>query len=545
MHFAIAGRAGLVALGCCAFTQIHAQEPPVAASNQAAADPDAAQGGQPVDILNYRIEGNTVLPRIVVEKAVMPFLGPKRSVADVEAARAALEKAYRDNGYETVGVEIPEQDVRNGVIRLNVVELKIGRLRVTDARHFSPEDIKERLPSLAEGQVPNYKQVSREIAAVNKSADRSITPALRAGDTPGTVDVDLGVEDQLPLHGSLELNDRNSSRTKRLRLSASVRYANLFQSEHSLSLQGQMTPQAPEESWIVSGSYVAPIQNTPFTLVAYGVHSDSDVAAINSIGVIGSGDIVGLRGIYSFTSGDALQPIVHQVTAGIDYKSFNENLILGADTAATPIDYFPLTLQYSMAQRTETFDLDVGFALNMGLRGLDATNSEFRFKRWNASASWVTLRTDLSYLRRLPGDWRAGVRLSSQIAGEPLISNEQFSAGGLDSVRGYFESQMLGDDGAYGQLQVDTPSFHRAAGNWMNDIRLFGFVDGAVLRIHDPLDEQVGRTELVSVGGGLNLRALDRLNASVLLAAPLMNKGDAPTDIGNDIRVQFRLWTEF
>src|SRR5690606_36330817 len=136
------------------------------------------------------------------------------------------------------------------------------------------------------GQVPNYKQVPREIAAVNKSADRSITPALRAGDTPGTVDVDLSVEDQLPLHGSLELNDRNSSRTKRLRLSASVRYANLFQSEHSLSLQGQMTPQAPEESWIVSGSYVAPIQNTPFTLVAYGVHSDSDVAAINSIGVI-------------------------------------------------------------------------------------------------------------------------------------------------------------------------------------------------------------------------------------------------------------------
>ncbi len=48
------------------------------------------------DVFEYRVLGNTVLPTQAVERAVYPHLGEKRTLKDVDAARVALEKAYRD-----------------------------------------------------------------------------------------------------------------------------------------------------------------------------------------------------------------------------------------------------------------------------------------------------------------------------------------------------------------------------------------------------------------------------------------------------------------
>ena len=56
------------------------------------------------------------LPRIDIESAVYPFLGPARTDADIEGARAALEKAYADAGYQTVAVSVPPQNIAAGVV---------------------------------------------------------------------------------------------------------------------------------------------------------------------------------------------------------------------------------------------------------------------------------------------------------------------------------------------------------------------------------------------------------------------------------------------
>ena len=78
-----------------------------------------------VYIREFRVRGAEKLPAVAVEEAVYPFLGPGRTKDDVEQARAALEKAYKEKGYETVYVQIPQQQVRGGVIHLEVVEAKV------------------------------------------------------------------------------------------------------------------------------------------------------------------------------------------------------------------------------------------------------------------------------------------------------------------------------------------------------------------------------------------------------------------------------------
>ena len=200
------------------------------------------------DIDEFRVEGADSLPQIEIEEAVYPFLGPNKTSDDVEKARAALEKAYHDKGFQTVGVSVPQQNAQRGFIVLKVTENRVGRLRVKNSRYFDLAKIKRNAPSLKEGTLPNFKEVTKDIVVAQPWPDRRVTPALRAGVTPGTVDVDLNVEDTLPLHGSVELNNRQSPNTTPLRQSYSLRYDNLWQLGHSMSVTYQDAPHSRNDA---------------------------------------------------------------------------------------------------------------------------------------------------------------------------------------------------------------------------------------------------------------------------------------------------------
>jgi hemolysin activation/secretion protein len=170
-----------------------------------------------------------------------------------------LEKAYQSKGYQTVTVSIPEQNAQNGIVVLKVAEAKVGRLRVKGSRYSDLDKIKEKAPSVAEGKLPNLNEVTKDIVALNQLADRKVTPALRAGIAPGTVDVDLNVEDKLPLHASVELNNRQSPNTKPLRRG---HYDNVWQRRDSVSFSYQVAPEHPEDATV----YPVPISPGPISI---------------------------------------------------------------------------------------------------------------------------------------------------------------------------------------------------------------------------------------------------------------------------------------
>ena len=160
------------------------------------------------DILEFVVEGNSVLATEDIERAVYPFLGPKKVFADVEAAQAALQKAFNSRGYGTVLVDVPEQRADTGAIMLRVLEGRISRTRVLGSRYFSQGFILDKVAGVKEGEVPHFPSLQAQLGSVNRTADRRVAPVLRPGREAGTTEVDLTVEDRLPLHGSVEINNR-------------------------------------------------------------------------------------------------------------------------------------------------------------------------------------------------------------------------------------------------------------------------------------------------------------------------------------------------
>lgn len=509
------------------------------------------------DILEYAVEGNTVLTAARIEEAVYPHLGENKTIQDVEAARVALEKAYHDGGYLTVYVDIPEQEVAAGAVRLRVTEGRVERLRVTGSRYYSLGRIKERAPDLAEGAVPYFPEVQKQLAAVNRTADRRVTPVLRPGRTPGKVEVDLKVDDRPPLHGSVELNDRYSANTTRTRLAASLRYDNLWQREHGLSLAFQTAPQNPDESRVFSLSYTAPLASGNY-LAAYAVASESDVGAIGETNVIGNGRILGLRYILPLR---ARPGWTHNLTLGVDYKDFDESVGLqGADRINTPISYLPFLLGYEGSLQGQGSGTRIGASLNFSVRGLadddilcastpPTLTNEFACKRFLAKPNYAYLRLDLKHSRTLASGWSLAGRLAGQLSGGPLISNEQFAAGGADSVRGYPESNSLGDDGVLAGLELHTPNLASRLGAQIGaqvgELTAHAFVEGATLRMRDTkllVPRPAHRFDLLSAGVGLRLAGKGGLSGGLDLAWPFEDAGQVEAGDG---RVHARLAYEW
>ena len=492
------------------------------------------------NVLEFQVAGNSVLPNLAIETAVYPYLGEAKSIDDIELARASLEKTYRDAGYLTVLVDIPEQQVEGGIVTLKVTEGRVARTRVVGSHYFSQGRIREKTSELAEGSVPYFPDMQKQIASVNTTADRRVTPVLKPGKTPGTLEVDLKVDDKLPLHGSLELNNRYSANTSPLRLSGMVSYDNLWQREHSFALQYQIAPEDVAQSNVLSGTYVMPLGTRGDMLALYAVRSRSNVAALGNLSVLGSGNIYGVREIMPLPSRANL---FHSFSLGADYKDFQENLVLqGADSLKTPISYLSFVLAYNATVLGENAQTQANISANFAPRGLGNTAQEFENKRHNAQPNYAYLKADVTHTRKVLGDYSLIARLGGQLADMPLVSNEQFGAGGVESVRGYLESEALGDNALLGSLELRTPSLAKNLPDGVDELRLLAFTEGALLRVIQPLPQQTSRFVLSSVGIGARLKAWRGLTSTLDVGWPLKN---TTYTRNGDPRVHFKLFYEF
>jgi len=480
----------------------------------------ALSAGAAFDILEFEVRGNTLLPQTAIEAAVYPHMGEAKSIDDVEAARAALEKTYRDQGFSTVSVSIPEQSVADAVIELEVLEGRVGQVTVAGARYFSQGRILETLASVAPGGVPNFKTLRDELAQVNRNADLRVQPLLRPGHEPGTMDVELKVQDELPVHGSVELSNKyGPSRAPDpgdTRLAVSLSYANLWQRGHSVALSYLTSPSDRNEVEVWSAAYTLPTGAAGDPLAMYMVHSDStsDLATtLAGTNVLGKGDIVGLRWVHALRGGEAL---AHSLTLGLDYKHLTEDLVqAGGPSYPTQLTYWVGSANYSGNRRDAGGATEFGAGVALSVRGLRDNESEFAQKRYRGQGNFAILRWNAGRTQLLPEDFAVTGRMDGQFASLALPSSEQFAAGGADSVRGYPEAVQVGDQGARAMLQLQSPRLFPDTLTGRVDLRLLAFVEGARLRILNPLPGQIDRYTLASRGVGLHLSGPDGLAAAM------------------------------
>jgi hemolysin activation/secretion protein len=516
-------------------------------AQDAAAAPAPAQPVPRFDVDSIDVAGNTLLSDVEIERAIYPHIGPGRTVDDIEAARAALQSAYEAKGYQSVFVEIPQQEA-SANIRLQVTEAKLGEVRVTGTRFYSADRIVAQVPALTRGTVPDLNATQAQITEANRLAGRQITPLLKPGKQPGTVDVELKVTEETPYSASLALSNDHSANTDPLRLTASVSYANLWGLGHTVSGTYVVAPQDRSDTEVFAGSYLAPIWGSPWSILLFGYKSNSNIAALGGTNVLGNGYSIGARAILALPSSSGFS---QSLNFGLDYKNFDEDIVVGSERIRSPIRYAPLTVAYSAALSGDRSTLNVSLAATAGLRlflDRDCTRYEipddgdndpattalpicsnsddqFNVKRFGARENFVHLNLDADYTRTLGSDLVAALRFSGQLADGPLVSNEQFAAGGLGSVRGFLQSVAVGDDGVVGSAELRSPSMASGFGSWLDELRVYVFTDAGYARVKDAGAEQIDSFTLWSAGVGGRFALLGRLSGEVAVGYPIKGGG--------------------
>jgi hemolysin activation/secretion protein len=505
-------------------------------------------------VRQIRVRGVKTLTADEIASAIYPYLGMGRTLDDLEQARAALEKAYRDKGYQTVGVELPVQNGTRGIIYMLAVENSVGRLRVRGAEYHLPSKIKENAPSLKEGTVPKFNEVQKDIVALNAWPDRRVTPSLVPGVLPGTVDVDLTVEDSLPIHGSIELNNRYNAGTTPLRLNGSVNYDNLWQLGHSLGLSTQLAPERIADAEIYSAYYIARFAQAPnFSLMLSGTKQNSDISTLGGAAVAGRGEIVGIRGMFNLPGRQLKEgeSYFHSFSTGFDYKKFNQDVELAGEVFSAPIDYLPFTVAYGGGWVRDKSFTEINASLNMHFRGVGSEPREFDVVRFDSDGSYFYFRGDTSHTQDLPWGFEAFGKIQGQATRNPLINNEQYAGGGASTVRGYLEVDAIADSGWFLTGEIRTPSLLPSATRQAkgveeektgNEWRFHAFYDGGQLYLNNPLPDQIDLFRLASWGLGTRFTVREEIEGSLEVAWPLEDQG---ATLANDPFLLFQMKAGF
>jgi hemolysin activation/secretion protein len=580
-------------------------------------------------VQHYFVMGNSVLSPQTIAGAltnVEGAFGTNVTLDGIRAAVAQLQSAYRERGYATVVVGLPQQKLTNATVKMQVTEGWLAAIEVKGNRYFSSNNVMRSLPSLRTNILINAPVLQAELNRANANQDRQIYPVIGPGPFPGTSELTLKVKDRLPLHGKVELNNQNSPGTPDLRINTSAVEDNLWQQNHSFGVQYGFSPEEYKtgNSWNLydlpmvayySAFYRLPLGNpeaiestvannpdnfgyneathqfrlpppsgqTELNLYASRAAIDTGVETLSSATLFNAPFVRELdqqevqQGItINETLGFQLSKPLPEansfrstLSGGLDYKIYsqenyqtnififheftkgaNQQLIerTSYDYIPTPatqqkLDYLPLAITYNanMNDFVGPATLGLGLSANLLYSSSTLTNGavELSGKKSlqgitgsaESSGYWVILRPSFSQDFTIYTNWVTTFHADGQWASEPLISNEQFGIGGVNSVRGYLEGETFGDNGWHLSLEQQTPPYlvGMVHGDQPLTVRGSIYMDWATAYLIDP-QSRAGSVELWSTGFGVAASVGSYWQARLLFSLPLISSSLTPRD---------------
>lgn len=475
-----------------------------------AADQEQNQIGH-FTISGFAVDGNTLLAPQEIERVLAPYTGADRDFGDVQHALEALEDAYHQRGYSVVRVALPEQELNQGVVHLQAIETRIGKVTVSGNRFFDEDNIRRSLPSLREGQTPDISRISTELRTANQNPAKRVRLDLKGGEADGEVDAALKVEDEKLWRVGANLDNTGTSSTGKTHLGLLYQNANISGHDDVMSLQYTTSVEKPSQVSVYGAGYHLPLYRSGDSLDLYGSYSNVDSGSVSAgifdLNVSGKGAVYGGRyNIALKRRGD----YDGRVAFGLDVKAFRNNVQLLGVQLGNDVTVHPLSVTYSGTWTPASFTTNYYVSAVHNLPGGEqGGNGDFARARSGARAAYNLFRFGASLAYALPRDWQTRFNLSGQWTRDALIPGEQFGAGGAASVRGFNEREVADDKGYGINAELYTPELCANVDRGAFKCRALVFYDAAHLSRVKALPGESTSSSIASFGVGMRV-ALDK-----------------------------------
>jgi hemolysin activation/secretion protein len=502
-----------------------------------AADGDAASPR--FDITRFEIAGNTLLTPAQADAAVAPYVGKQRDFADVQAALEALEAAYHARGYKVVSVRLPEQELNQGVVRLNVVQAKIGRVIVSGNQFFDEANVRRSLPTLETGKTPNLNDVSASLRMANENPARKIKLSLQDASADDQVDATLAVADEKPWKVMFNLDNTGNESTGKTHAGVVLQHANLWGRDHVGSFQYTTTVEEPSKVSVYGLGYHIPLYLLGDSVDLFASYSNIDSGSISAglfdLAVNGKGAMYGVRYNHTLERRGELDA---RLIFGADIKAFKNSVLFAGQNFGNDITVRPLSVAYTASRPITGGDVSESLTLVHNIAGGSRGGSEdFARTRVGAKPAYTIVRFGAAITHTVAREWQARALLNGQYTRDALVPGEQFGIGGSTSVRGMEERNVATDSGLAANLELYSPNLCTAQGKLQ--CRALGFVDAAKGSRNHALPGEPERMTATSTGLGLRMTYGTSLNLQ-LDYGHVLHAG-AGTGTGDKNKLHFRM----
>lgn len=505
-------------------------------------------------------EGNDVFSSTVLERKAKDYMDRDITMQEVQDICAKVQRKYNRRGYFLTRVYAPAQVVKDGILKLTVIEGRLGEILVTGNKHYSEKFIRRYLKRF-QGKAIQYDQILKALFLLDENRDLEVGAVFKKGKAFGTADLIVQVHDKAPVHLVLDHNNYGSDHTPQQRTGARFEVGNIF-------TYGDLLTAVEVVGSPVSGLYFTDIvYHIPVN--AYGGSLDlSYLLARFKTDRIDDVHFTGVSHIATAKFDQALQRTRRLSTdffASFDYKQI-QNFTSGVRTSFDKLRVLTggMKLDYidSLRGRNILTALVAGGLPDI-LGGLDSEDSAS--SREGAGGQFFRFNGTAKRLQKLPYDCFLLLNGVGQYAFEKLPLPEQLYIGGIDTVRGYPLAVGLGDYGFYAniELRVPPPFLRDHKIEWMKKrwgdfLQFVGFVDHGQTFVfgHELIREGVrtasgkiqegdvehpGHVILTSAGGGVRLYGPWSLEASFDVGFPLTKRHKTSNTI-----VYFRVaWNVF
>jgi hemolysin activation/secretion protein len=158
-------------------------------------------------VRQFEFTGNHAFASGTLEKVVEQYTGRTISSDELEAARQAVTLFYVSHGYINSGAILPDQDPKDGIIQMTVVEGKLTSIVVTGNHWFQSWWLRNEMRQAA-GDPLNFNKLKEGMQVLRENPTiAQVNAELQPGGAPGESQLQMEVKDSQPFRASIEVNN--------------------------------------------------------------------------------------------------------------------------------------------------------------------------------------------------------------------------------------------------------------------------------------------------------------------------------------------------
>jgi hemolysin activation/secretion protein len=539
-------RAPLAALSVLVTALAQAAEPPpqipnagaILQQNQPSKQPSASSNGTglsldkssanalpasaPFPVSDVQITGNTLFDSATLHALVADVEGKNLTLEQLGDAAARITRYYQEHGYPLARAVIPAQAVRNGVVHLQVIEARYGKIQLDNHSRVDDGLLASILSTLQSGRQIEQQALDHSLLMLSDVPGVITNATLKPGEAVGTSDLGIDANTEQAVTGNISADNYGNRYTGRPRVGGAINFIDLLHHGDVLSLDvlssgNDMNYGRLSEDILLNG---------------LGTHVGASWSALDY--KLGHGlAALGGQGSANVASLWARQTFVRSRGANLygqleyDHKRLDDDIDSTAIRTDRHLDEATATLLGDWRDASGVNSWNLAFTQghldfdDAAARLSDATTSRTQgsFSKWS---------TNFNRIQAIGQDDIVYLALSGQWSNTNLDASEKMVAGGLYTVRAYDMGVLSGDHGLLGNIEWR----HQLGQVLSGQTQATVFFDSEHITINrTPWVAAPNSAALSGAGVGLNWFGPGQTSIQVAVAAPV---GSKPELIGSN-----------